>query len=104
MGSHLVQQQALQGQSTSTPADTTLLGDLRHLIELARVQLAQQANSSLTCLYWQIGQRIQNEILTGQRAQYGEEILPTVSAELVPNYGRGFSTRNLWRMLRKSVH
>ena len=38
--------------------DTVLLSELRGLIEQARQQVAQTANSTLTLLYWQVGQRI----------------------------------------------
>ena len=77
-----------------------LLDELRGLIEQAREHVAQTANSTLTILHWKLGTRIYREILQGQRAQYGEEILPTLSAKLVPDYGQGFSARNLARMVK----
>ena len=80
--------------------DTVLLSDLRGLIEQARQHVAQTANGTLTLLYWQVGQRIYLDVLAGQRASYGEEILPTLSAKLEPDYGRGFSARNLARMIK----
>jgi len=70
---------------------TALLAELRDLIEQARQHVAQAANSALTILHWKLGARIQREILQGQRAQYGEEILPTLLAKLVPDYGKGLS-------------
>lgn len=76
-----------------------LLGDLRQLIEQTRQQLAQSANSALTLLYWQIGVRISLDWLHNGRAAYGQEILPTLSAKLVPEYGKGFGARNLARMI-----
>ncbi|MBL7208291.1 MAG: DUF1016 family protein, partial [Desulfobacterales bacterium] len=39
-------------------------------------------------------------ILKEKRAEYGEEILPTLSAKLVPEFGNGFGIRNLSRMIR----
>jgi len=78
----------------------TLLGDIRTLIEDARRRVAQTANCTLTLLHWKLGERIRRELLQGQRAQYGEEILPTLSATLVPEYGKGFSARNLSRMVQ----
>jgi len=54
----------------------------------------------LTILYWQIGSRIRQDILKKKRASYGEEILPTLSAKLVPEFGNGFSVRNISRMVR----
>lgn len=85
--------------ATSKPHDT-LLTELRGLIEAARQHVAQAANATLTMLYWHVGQRIHKEVLKEQRAEYGEEILPTLSAKLVRDYGQGFSARNLARMVQ----
>jgi predicted nuclease of restriction endonuclease-like (RecB) superfamily len=85
---------------TPVPNVGALLADLRQLIEDARRSAAVAVNSSLTLMYWHIGSRIRAEILGGERADYGKEILPTLSAELVPRYGRGFSARSLWRMMQ----
>jgi hypothetical protein len=74
--------------------------DLRDLIDAARVGVAQAVNSALVLLYWQVGSRIQAEVLHNKRAGYGERILPTLSAELAPEYGQGFSERNLSRIVR----
>ena len=68
-----------------------LLADVRGLIEQARGHVASTVNSTLTQLYWQVGKRIASELLTDGRAAYGQEILPTLSAKLVPLYGKGFS-------------
>src|SRR3954447_26279683 len=51
-------------------------------------------------LHWRLGMQVRREVLKEARAEYGEEILPTLSAELMPRYGRGFSARNLARMIR----
>ncbi|MFO1405885.1 MAG: PDDEXK nuclease domain-containing protein [Azonexus sp.] len=85
---------------TPAPEAVPLLADLRRLIEEARRSAAVAVNASLTLMYWRIGKRIRSEVLGDERAGYGEETLPTLSAELVPRYGRGFSARNLWRMMQ----
>ena len=77
-----------------------LIGDIRSLIETARHTVAAAVNASLTLLYWQIGKRICQDILKEKRARYGEEILPTLSAKLVPEFGNGFGIRNISRMIR----
>ncbi len=84
----------------SAAASTQLLGDIRSLIEQGRQQLASAVNSALTLLYWHIGQRIRTEVLQGERAAYGEQIVTTLSAQLEQEYGRGFSGKNLRHMLR----
>ena len=54
----------------------------------------------LTLLYWRIGQRIHREVLGSERAAYGEQIVVTVSRQLVADYGRGYSEKNLHRMVQ----
>jgi predicted nuclease of restriction endonuclease-like (RecB) superfamily len=75
-----------------------LLGDLRQMIEAARLRLATSANAEMTLLCWRIGRRIHSEILSGERAPYGESILATLSQQLVVEYGRGFTYTALTRM------
>ena len=77
-----------------------LLGDIRALIESARRQVDRAVNSGMVMLYWNVGRRIRQDILKEKRAEYGAQILPTLSAKLVPEYGQGFSSRNLSRMIR----
>ncbi|MBM4257511.1 MAG: DUF1016 domain-containing protein [Deltaproteobacteria bacterium] len=86
--------------TTSTTATKQLLGDIRNLIESAREQTAQVVNAGLVLLYWSIGNRVRRDILKQKRAGYGEEIVQTLSAQLETEYGRGFSRRNLFNMLR----
>jgi predicted nuclease of restriction endonuclease-like (RecB) superfamily len=81
-------------------SNSVLLSELRSLVEHARQHVAQTANSTLTMLYWQIGQRIGVELLQKERAAYGQEIVYAVSRELTLAYGKGFTDRNLWHMKR----
>lgn len=80
--------------------DAILLGELRELIEQARQQVAQAANSTLTMLYWRIGHRIGVELLKEERAPYGQEIVSAVSRELTRAYGKGFNASALTRMIK----
>jgi len=82
------------------PDSQALLTDIRQLIGQSRAQLATAVNSALTLLYWHIGQRIQHEVLKGERAEYGEQIVISLAKQLETDYGRGFSSKNLRHMLR----
>jgi predicted nuclease of restriction endonuclease-like (RecB) superfamily len=77
-----------------------LLDDVQELILSARSSVARGANTALVLLYWKVGRRIHTDILKEERADYGEEIVPTLSAQLAPEYGDGFSKRNLFRMVQ----
>jgi len=77
-----------------------LLIEIRTLIEEARRQTAVAVNIGLTLLYWRIGRRIHREVLGSERAAYGEQIVVTLSRQLVVEYGRGYSDKNLRRMVQ----
>lgn len=82
------------------PLPRELLSDIRSLIDQARDATARAVNSALVLLYWSIGDRVRRDILKEKRAGYGEQIVPTLSAQLAPEYGNGFGTRNIFRMIQ----
>ena len=90
----------LKASANPGRAPVALLGDIRTLIEASRQRAALAVNAELTLLFWRIGQRIHTEVLAGQRAGYGHEILPTLAAQLVRDYGRSFADKNLRRMVQ----
>jgi hypothetical protein len=85
-------------RKSGTPQE--LLIEVRTLIEEARRQTAVAVNIGLTLLYWRIGRRIHSEVLGNERAAYGEQIVVTASRQLVVDYGRGYSEKNLRRMVQ----
>lgn len=83
--------------------EQVIISDLRLLIDEARQHLAISANSTITLLYWHIGERINRDVLDYKRAKYGKSIIENVSRQLQLEYGgREFSTRNLRRMMQFS--
>lgn len=82
------------------PIKHQLLNDLSELIEQAKQQVAIQANSAMTMVYWQIGKRINEDVLKNERAEYGRKIIPSIAEELTTRYGRSFVVRNLRRMMQ----
>ena len=90
--------QIIKAGNKVVPGD--LISDIRSLIETARHNVAVTVNAELTILYWQIGSRICQDILEKKRAEYGKEILATLSQELTKEYGNGFSYSALTRMVR----
>ena len=68
--------------NTITINPTTLIADISKLIDGARQRIAQTFNAELSLLYWQIGQRLQSEILNGERGEYGKQIIKRLSEKL----------------------
>ncbi len=80
-----------------------LFVDIKQLIEEAKQSVAQSVNIGLTATYWNVGKRINEEILKNKRADYGEYILPVLSGKLVKEFGSGFAEKNLRRMMQFNV-
>ncbi len=72
-----------------------LFQEIRQLIDSAKQRAAAAINTEITLLYWQIGHRISTEILQGQRAEYGKQIVASLSKQLTQAYGKGWSERQL---------
>lgn len=87
-------------QGAVAVAATSILTDLRELIHSARHRVATVANTEQTLLYWRLGRRIANENLTDGRAEYGKQILATLSQELMEEFGRGFTYSAIIRMVQ----
>jgi phosphoribosylformimino-5-aminoimidazole carboxamide ribonucleotide (ProFAR) isomerase len=77
-----------------------LFSEVKQLIEEARQTVAVAVNSATTILYWNIGRRINNEILENKRAEYGKEVVKTLSSELTQEFGKGWSEKQLRHCLR----
>ena len=77
-----------------------LAGDVRQIIESTRIRVAQSFNAELAMMNWKIGVRIHRDILAEARAEYGEQIVSTLSRQLTAEYGAGFSRQNLFHMVR----
>jgi predicted nuclease of restriction endonuclease-like (RecB) superfamily len=73
---------------------------LTELIRSARRKVEIAVNSELILLHWNIGKTIKSSILGNQRAEYGKQTIDTLSRQLSQEYGRGFSRRNLFNMVR----
>lgn len=80
--------------------NSLLIDDICQMIEATRSAVAATVNTGLTILYWNIGKRIYEEILKGERAEYGQEIVASLGRQLVAEYGNGFSEKNLRRMIQ----
>jgi len=96
----LTKEQGGKAPMAAKGAPNVLLADLRDMILSARQTVARGANAALVALYWKVGQRIRTDILQDQRAEYGQEIVVTLSQQLSIEFGSGFSRFNLSRMIQ----
>lgn len=75
-----------------------LFSEIRQMIEDARRAVSQAVNAGMTMLYWNIGKRINEDVLKNERAKYGKQIVSIMSRQLTEEFGSGFSKSSLSRM------
>jgi hypothetical protein len=82
--------------------NTPLFTQIQTLITNARSRVATVVNQELVTLYWAIGQHIRQDILNANRAEYGKQIIVTLSTQLTLEYGKGWSEKQLRHCMRLS--
>ena len=87
---------AYQAMNPMSPISSSppLLADVRLLINAARQRVASTVNTELTQLYWQIGKRVNSELLQGQRAEYGKQVIIELAKQLTTEFGKGCACAN----------
>lgn len=77
-----------------------LMTDLKELVDKTRSQVAAQVNSAMVVLYWEIGKRINEDVLDNKRAEYGKEVIVQISQQLTLEFGNSFSEKNIRKMMQ----
>jgi hypothetical protein len=88
--------------SNTNPTEQNLFHNIASLIEQSKKQVVVQANSTLTLLFWQVGNQINEFVLTHKRAEYGKQVVSTLSSQLAKKYGANFTEKNVRRMIQFS--
>lgn len=81
-------------------SEFNLFDELVVLIESSKKRVNRTVNGELNLLFWQIGKRINEEILQNNRAEYGKQVVLTIAEKLTAKYGRNFEQKNLRRMMQ----
>ena len=76
----------------------TFVAEIRTIIAQARGNAARSVDFQRVLMYWHIGQRILEEEQQGrERADYGAYLVENLAREIEPEFGSGFSVRQLHR-------
>ena len=74
------------------------INDIRQIIDAARTQAVHSVDSCRVQMYWHMGKLIFEEKQQGKdRADYGAYLIKNPAKQLEPEYGSGFSARQLER-------
>lgn len=61
---------------------------------------AKAVNKAMISLYWHMGQSLYENVLSNERAEYGDAVITEISKKLCIAYGKGFSRAALFRMIQ----
>lgn len=76
----------------------SLVSDVKEIISSARQQAVRSVDFSRVQMYWHIGRRIfVEEQEEKDRAEYGTYLIRNLARQIEPEYGSGFSVRQLER-------
>ncbi len=75
---------------------SSFVQDIKIIIGQARTQAVRSVEFHRVQMYWKVGERIFNEEQQGkERVDYGTYLIRNLAKELEPEYGSGFSYRQL---------
>ncbi len=86
--------------SQSPLVDNALAAEVKQLIQSAKQRAVVAVNAELTLLYWQVGKRIADEVLGGERAEYGKQVIEHLARDLTVAFGKGWNKKQLHHCLR----
>ncbi len=61
---------------------------------------AKAVNNTMISLYWHMGLSLYENVLSSERAEYGDAVITEISKKLCATYGKGFSRASLFRMIQ----
>lgn len=76
-------------------SEMTLYIDICDIIDGAKIKMANYVNTNICMSYWRVGTRIKEDILFNKRAEYGKQVIKTLSTRLNQKYGKGWGFRTL---------
>jgi predicted nuclease of restriction endonuclease-like (RecB) superfamily len=74
----------------------SIIPDIKAIIATSKDKAIRAVDTERTIMYWQIGKRIFEEEQQGKdRAQYGEYLTKYIAQQLEPEFGSGYSKRQI---------
>jgi len=76
-----------------------LFENIKNLIKESQNRIITAISNTMSLTYFEIGRMIVEEEQKGElRANYGKQIIKTLSTKLTKDFGQGFSMRNIEQM------
>lgn len=87
----------MEKEKTTSLYKADFIQEIKQIITQARQKAYAAINSAIVEAYWQMGKRVvEQEQLGKDRADYGSQLLKSLSKELTAEFGKGFSVGSLY--------
>lgn len=77
-----------------------IFSDISTMICDTKNEVMLRVNTSIITLYWNIGKKLSEEVLQGEKADYGKNIIGDLSERLTAEYGKGFEKSSVFKMVK----
>ena len=87
----------MEKENTTSLYNPDFIREIKQIVTQARQKAYAAINSAMVEAYWQMGRRIVEQEQQGKdRADYGTQLLKSLSKELTAEFGKGFSVPALY--------
>lgn len=94
---HINHSLPMKKENTISLYNPDFVREIKQIVTQARQKAYAAINSAMVDAYWQMGKRIVEQEQQGKdRADYGSQLLKSLSKELTVEFGRGFSANSLY--------
>lgn len=73
---------------------------ISQMIELRKHRAKIMVNSEIIAMNWSIGKCLQDNVLKGEKGEYGQKVIAEIGRKLSSEYGNGFNKSTLFRMIQ----
>jgi len=80
--------------------EIALFSDVSAIIDRGRREISVYASRGTVYIFWEVGKRVNQDVLSNERAEYGKQIVSRLATQLVSKYNSSFELRNLRRMMQ----
>jgi len=87
-------------QAYNLPTYSSVIDEIKTLITTSKYSIAEEINSSMIVLYWNIGKHINEEITKNDESQHRDQLIKSLAKILINEHGKDFSYMIISKMSR----
>ncbi len=90
----------IMGNDVLAPKIDDLYKHISEMVYEAKKEVYKKVNHTIIDLNWNIGKLLVVNILKGEKAEYGKDVVGEISSRLTQEYGKGFDKKAVFKMIQ----